>query len=177
MKCSVCEARLAPYMEGEAPPDDVRAVEEHLRTCATCRELASAMRTVELRLTGLSGIEPRSEFTAAVMTAVAALPAPKPSRVRARWIIGYLVAAWAALIALTATHIIEWQRLFAGAAVEFGKAGAAAATIADIGARLHVPAMAGVAFGIEAIVLVVGIFTLRRYAHRLPGWIAGAQAI
>jgi predicted anti-sigma-YlaC factor YlaD len=177
VKCSVCEARLAPYLEGEASPDDVGAVEEHLRTCAACRELASAMRTVELRLAGLSGIEPRSEFTAAVMTAVAVLPVPTPSRVRARWFIGYLAAAWAALIALTATHVIEWQRLFASVAIEFGKAGAAAATIADIGGRLHVPAFAGVAFGIEAIVLVVGVLVVRRYAGHLSGWIAGAQTI
>jgi predicted anti-sigma-YlaC factor YlaD len=175
--CSVCEAHHAPYLEGEASPDDVRAVEQHLRDCAACRELASAMRTVELRLAGLPGIEPRTEFTSSVMMAIAALPAPKPSRVRARWFIGYLGAAWAALIVLTATHVIDWQRLFTGIAVEFGKAGAAAATLADVGARLHLPAVAAVAFGIEAIVLVVGVLMLRRYAQRLSGWIAGAQTI
>jgi predicted anti-sigma-YlaC factor YlaD len=177
VKCSVCEARLAAYLEGDASSDDVRAIDGHLRDCPACRELASAMRSVELRLAGLPGIEPRPEFTAAVMSAVAALPAPKPARIRARWFIGYLAAAWAALIALTATHVIEWQRLFTGAAVEFGKAGAAATTLADVGARLHVPAFAAAAFGIEAIVLVVGVFMMRRYAPRLSGWIAGAQAI
>lgn len=177
MKCSVCEARLAPYLEGNASPDVVRAVEEHLWECAACRELASAMRTVELRLTGLPAIEARPDFTSSVMTAIAALPAPKPSRVRVRWFIGYLAAAWAALLALTATHVIDWQRLFAGIAVEFGKAGAAATTIADVGARLHLPAFAAGAFGIEAVVLVIGILMLRRYVHLLSGWIAGAQTI
>ena len=177
MKCSVCEARLAPYLEGDASPDVVRAVEEHLRDCAACRELASAMRAVELRLAGLPGIEARHDFTATVMTAIAALPAPKPARVRIRWFVGYLAAAWAALIALTATHVIDWQRLFAGIAVEFGKAGAAVATIADVGTRLHLPAFAAVAFGMEAVVLVVGVLMLRRYMHLVPGWIAGAQTI
>lgn len=177
MKCSVCEARLAAYLEGEATPDDARFVEEHLKSCAACRELASAMRTLEVRLAGLTGIEPRPDFTLSVMSAVAALPVPTPMRVRARWFIGYLAAAWAALIALTLTHVIDWQRLVAGVAVEFGKAGVAATTIADIGARLHLPAIAGVAFGIEGVVLLAGVVVLRRYVHRLSGWIAGAQTI
>jgi len=177
VKCSAFEARLAPYLEGDASPEDVRAIEEHLSSCAACRELSSAMRTVELRLAGLPGIEPRPEFNAAVMTAIAAMPAPKPARVRIRWFVGYLAAAWAALIALTVTHVIDWQRLFAGGAVEFGKAGAAAAAMVDVGTRLHLPAVAAVAFGIEAVVLVAGVLVLRRYAHQLSGWIAGAQTI
>jgi len=177
VKCSACEARLAAYLEGEASPAEARAVEEHLKTCASCRELAGAMRTVELRLSGLRGIEPRPDFTQAVMSSVAVMPVPKPARVRIRWFLGYLAAAWAALIALTLTHVIDWQRLFAGVAVEFGKAGAAATTLAGVADRLHLTAVAGVAFSVEMIVLIAGVLVLRRYLSVFSGWIAGAQTI
>lgn len=177
MKCSACEARLAAFLEGEASPADVRAVDDHLKSCAACRELAGAMRTLEVRLAGLQGIEPREDFTHAVMASVAVLPVPKPARVRVRWFLAYLAAAWAALIALTMTHVIEWQRVFAGVAVEFGKAGAAATALADVGTRLHLPMVAGIALGIEALVLVAAAIVLRRYFRQFSGWIAGAQAI
>lgn len=177
MKCSACEARLTAYLEGDASAGDARFIEAHLKDCAACSQLASDMRAVEMRLVGLRGIEPRADFTLSVMAAVAALPAPKPARIPVRWFLTYLAAAWAVLIALTATRVLNWQHAFASVATELGKVGAAGSALVDVGARLHLSTFAVGAFGIEMIVIAVGAIALRRYMPRLSGWIAGAQTI
>lgn len=177
MKCSACEARLTAYLEGDASPGDAQSIEAHLKGCAACTHLASGMRAVEVRLAGLRGIEPRADFTLSVMAAVAALPAPTPARIPVRWFLTYLTGAWAVLLALTATRVLNWQHAFASVATEIGKVGAAGSALADVGARLHLSTFAAGAFGIELIVIAVGAIALRRYIPRLSGWIAGAQTI
>jgi len=177
VNCSACESRLAAYLEGDASPRDVQLIESHLNGCPSCRALAQDLHAVEIRLEGLRGIEPRPDFTLGVMAAVAALPVPKPARLRVRWLLAYVAAAWALLIALTAARVIDWQHGFAAVATELGKAGAAGSTLVDVGTRLHVPAFAAGALGIELLVLAAGALALRHYLPRLSGWIAGAQAI
>lgn len=177
MKCSACEARLTAYLEGDLSPGDAQSIETHLKDCAACRALADDVRAVDVRLEGLRGIEPRPDFTHSVMAAVVALPLPKPSRIRARWFIAYLAAAWALLIGLTAGRVINWQHAFAAVATEVGKLGAAGSVLADVGTRLHLPTFAAGALGIELVVLAAGAVVLRKYLPRLSGWIAGAQTI
>jgi anti-sigma factor RsiW len=177
VKCSACEARLAAYLEGDLSPADAALVEAHLRGCPACLALADGLRAVEVRLEGLRGIEPRKDFTLTVMAAVAALPVPKPARLRVRWFVAYLAAAWAILIGLTAARVINWQHAFAAMATELGKVGAAGSILADVASRFHIPAFAAAAFGIEAIVLIAGGLVVRHYLPRLTGWIAGAQTI
>jgi anti-sigma factor RsiW len=177
VNCSACEARLSARVDGDLPLAEAQAVDAHLSTCAACRALAQDLRTVEVKLEGLPGIEPRADFTSSVMAAVAALPAPKPARIRWRWFVGYLAAAWALLIGLTAARVIDWRHAFAAAATELGKMGAAGSTLADVAGRLHLPMFAAGAVGMEVLVIAVGAFMLRRYLPRVTGWIAGAQAI
>jgi anti-sigma factor RsiW len=177
VKCSACEARLQAYLDGDVSPGDAHAMEAHLKECAACQTLSEGLRAVEVRLEGLSGIEPRPDFNASVMSAVAALPVPKPARIRARWFLAYIAAAWALLIWLTAARVINWQHAFAAVATEMGKVAAAGSAFADIGMRLHVSTFAAGAFGVEMLVIAVGALALRRYLPRLSGWIAGAQTI
>jgi anti-sigma factor RsiW len=177
VKCSACEARLQAYLDGDVSPGDAHAMAAHLTECAACQTLAEGLRAVEVRLEGLSGIEPRPDFSVSVMSAVAALPVPKPARIRARWFLAYIAAAWALLIWLTAARVINWQHAFAAVATEMGKVAAAGSAFADIGMRLHVSTFAGAAFGVEMLVIAVGALALRRYLPRLSGWIAGAQTI
>jgi len=106
----------------------VQLIESHLNGCPSCRALAQDLHAVEIRLEGLRGIEPRPDFTLGVMAAVAALPVPKPARLRVGWLLAYVAAAWALLIALTAARVIDWQHGFAAVATELGKAGAAGST-------------------------------------------------
>jgi len=177
VNCSACEARLSARIDGDLSLSEAKAVDAHLSTCPACRALAQDLRTVEIQLEGLRGIEPRADFTASVMAAIATLPAPKPAGVRWRWFVAYLAAAWALLIGLTMTRVINWQHAFAAAATELGKVGAAGSTLADVASRSHLTTLAAGAFGMEMFVLAVGAIVLRRYLPRLTGWLAGAQAI
>jgi len=45
-QCRQIESLLPPYVDGEAGPGEVTQVETHLATCAECRALAAAQRTV-----------------------------------------------------------------------------------------------------------------------------------
>ena len=177
MKCSACETRLAAYLDGETSAADARAIHQHLQNCAACRALAGDIRTVETRLARLHQIEPRADFTLGVMSAVATLPAPKRAGLDLRWFFVYLAGTWALLFVLGAARVLNWQRLFAEVATEFGKLGAAGETLVHVGSRLHVPTLAAGMLGLEIIVVVVGALALRRFMPRVSGWIAGAQAI
>lgn len=177
MKCSACEARLGAYLEGDASIEDARAIEQHLAQCPACRAAVSDMRAVEVKLAGLREIEPRADFTQNVMASVALLPTPKPARLHPGWFLAYLAAAWAILVALSATHVLNWQKLFAQGAIEFGKIGAAGQTLAQVGGHFHVPTFVAAAVGFEMVVVVVAAIAVRHYLPRLSGWIAGAQAI
>jgi anti-sigma factor (TIGR02949 family) len=42
--CGDLEERLAPYVDGEAPPGTVRSIEAHLAACPACREQADVER-------------------------------------------------------------------------------------------------------------------------------------
>lgn len=177
MKCSACETRLAAYLDGEVSAADARAIQQHLQSCVACRALAGDIRTVETRLAGLHQIEPRADFTLGVMSAVAALPVPKPARFDTRWLLVYLAGAWALLFALGAAHVLNWQRLFAEVATEFGKFGAAGETLAQVGMRLHVPTLAAGMLSLEIVIVLVGALALRRFIPHVSSWIAGAQVI
>jgi predicted anti-sigma-YlaC factor YlaD len=176
VNCSACEARLAAYLDGELSPSEVRSVEMHLNKCAACRVLTNDLRAVEIKLQGLRGIEPRPDFSIAVMAAISALPVPKPARLRVRWFVGYVAAAWALLIALFFARVIDWHHALAAVATEFGKVAVAGSTLVGVGLRLHLTTFVAGAVGIELIVLVVGALALRRFYPQLRGWLAGAPA-
>lgn len=47
MNCEVSIERLSPYLDGEAPPDERRAVEEHLAACSGCRRRTESLRALK----------------------------------------------------------------------------------------------------------------------------------
>lgn len=59
--CENLEERLAPYVDGEAPPGAVRSIEAHLAACPPCRAQAEAERaTRDLLRTHRDALTPRA---------------------------------------------------------------------------------------------------------------------
>ncbi len=54
--------RVTGYVDGELPPEEGQAVEEHLRGCAACREQVDAERGLRTRLKALPEAEARAGF-------------------------------------------------------------------------------------------------------------------
>jgi hypothetical protein len=57
MRCEHAEELLSPYLEDELSREDRRAVEEHLRSCATCSVLLSYLQETTGSLVGLPELE------------------------------------------------------------------------------------------------------------------------
>lgn len=75
--CSATESVLVEYLDGRAKPEDRRAVEEHLKACASCRVRAEEFRSVWGALDDLPEIIPSPSFDAALHARIAAEPAPR----------------------------------------------------------------------------------------------------
>jgi predicted anti-sigma-YlaC factor YlaD len=76
MGCEQYREALSARLDGEEPPDGVRAVDAHLRRCAACREwFEDAARVTRMARMGVAA--PVPEVSADVLAA-----APGPSRVR-----------------------------------------------------------------------------------------------
>ena len=56
------EKKLSAYLDGELPPEDSAALEEHLTRCAACREELSRLEFVSEALELLEGAEPDPYF-------------------------------------------------------------------------------------------------------------------
>ena len=86
MNCSRIEELLAPYLEGDLPADERRAVDAHLESCAECRrsletfmgleeslailkETVPAWKTAEARFLRRAGIAKRRSIPALVFNA------------------------------------------------------------------------------------------------------------
>ena len=102
MKCSACRNQIGAFQDEAVPAGVAMQIRTHLETCLGCRTFAEEMMVVEHRLSRLSELEPRVDFTRLVMTAVATMPAPAPRRSRIMWLGVYDLLAWAAMIALAA---------------------------------------------------------------------------
>ncbi len=61
MTC-IDEKRLSAYVDGELPPEDSAALEEHLANCAACREELSRLEFISQALESLDGAEPDAFF-------------------------------------------------------------------------------------------------------------------
>ncbi|MCC6748071.1 MAG: zf-HC2 domain-containing protein [Deltaproteobacteria bacterium] len=53
---------FSEYLEGELPPEEKQAVEEHLAGCDTCRAELEAFRTTLRGLSGLHTLPPPTDF-------------------------------------------------------------------------------------------------------------------
>ena len=61
MAC-IDEKKLSAYLDGELPPEESAALEEHLARCAACREELSRLAFVSEALETLDGAEPDPYF-------------------------------------------------------------------------------------------------------------------
>jgi anti-sigma factor RsiW len=61
MAC-IDEKKLSAYLDGELPPEESAALEEHLARCAACREELSRLAFVSEALETLEGAEPDPYF-------------------------------------------------------------------------------------------------------------------
>jgi anti-sigma factor RsiW len=61
MAC-IDQKKLSAYLDGELPPEENAALEEHLARCAPCREELSRLAFVSEALEALDGVEPGPYF-------------------------------------------------------------------------------------------------------------------
>lgn len=62
MDCSELIARLTDYLDGVAPASEVRAIEEHLAQCVSCRRYRTVLEQGSSLLRSLPGVELREDF-------------------------------------------------------------------------------------------------------------------
>ncbi len=72
---------LSEYLDGDLPPDQARALDEHLAGCASCRETLAGLREVMARARELGPIEPGRDLWPGIAGAIGAPPRRKPSDV------------------------------------------------------------------------------------------------
>jgi anti-sigma factor RsiW len=91
---------LQEYVDGQLGQAEAKAVEDHLATCAACREELALLRQVDDALARQPILAEPADLTARIMAQVAQLPAP----FRLRWEDAAVSAAfaWAAVTALVA---------------------------------------------------------------------------
>jgi hypothetical protein len=157
--CNWCEARLAPFVDGDLTPRIRAAVVAHVDRCASCAGLLEELRVIDALL-----LEPREmrlapNFTFATMAELRDLPPPsRPCTPIRAFTVSYLVACWLLVIAAT---ILSPQPLRA-----------AGETLAGV-ARTMVEALGGVGH-------VAARLTGRAEISSWPlvlGWIVAMQAM
>ena len=103
MACESWRATLDSYLDGELPPEDMRAFDAHVRGCASCA--AAALTRVQMKRalhTAGKRFAPTAEFRARVHQSVAAKR--KPGR-RLSWIFAPLAVAAVVVAALTTAYV------------------------------------------------------------------------
>ena len=66
--------RLSDYLDGELPPDERRALENHLGTCAECAHVLGELRIVVSRAQGLPDAPPRNDLWSSIARVIESLP-------------------------------------------------------------------------------------------------------
>jgi anti-sigma factor RsiW len=173
VNCSACKSRIGLLQDGELSPRDARLVEAHILSCAECRIFADRLTAVESSLVRLAPIDPRADFTLAVMAGIAAMPVPARQTARLWWLVAADVALWIALGALTAFGAIRWKIVAAGAGTFAAKAGIALGTFYDVAQHFHVNTVLALGVGIEVAFLAVFFFAARKYLPRLRATLSG----
>jgi len=173
VNCSACKARIGALRDGELPARDARLVESHLSSCASCRAFAHRLDAVEASLVRLTRIEPRQDFTIAVMAGIAAMPVPERQPTRLWWLVIADVALWIAIGALTAFGAIRWKAIAAGAAAFGAKLGVAATTLYGVAIDFHAVPIVALGVGIEIAFLAVMVVAGRKYLSRVRATLSG----
>jgi anti-sigma factor RsiW len=116
MTCDDVRPRLTAYLDGELDVDRGTVVRGHLRTCAACRDVASAEAALRDGLRALPTVDPPSRLWAGVQARLAAAEiadAERPAwrRTIARW--SAMVAtprfAVAGVVAVAAIAVLVWR--------------------------------------------------------------------
>jgi anti-sigma factor RsiW len=173
VNCSACKARIGALRDGELPARDARLVESHLESCAACRAFAERLDAIEASLVRLAPIEPRQDFTIAVMAGIAALPVPERQPARLWWLVIADVALWIAIGALTAFGAIRWKALVAGTAAFAAKFGVAATTIYSVAIDFHAVPIVALGIGVEIASLALIIAFGRKHLSRVRATLSG----
>lgn len=63
MDCSELIARFSDYIDGSASSEDVRAMEDHLASCASCHRYKAVLENSSSLLKSLPRVELREDFT------------------------------------------------------------------------------------------------------------------
>lgn len=175
MKCSACRNQLGAFQDEALPAGLTMQIRTHLDTCLGCRTFAEEMMVVEHRLSRLSELEPRVDFTRLVMSAVATMPAPAPRRSRIMWLGVYDLLAWAAMIALAATGILRWKILAADGGLMLGKVAVSADALYRVAEHFHLTTVALVGGLVEGSILLFLLCAGRRYLASVQTAFFGAQ--
>lgn len=173
MNCSACKARIGALRDGELPARDARIVESHLEGCASCRAFAERLDAIETSLVHLTPIEPRQDFTIAVMAGIAAMPVPERQPTRLWWLVIADVALWIAIGALTAFGAIRWKAIAAGTAAFAAKLGVAATTLYDVALDFHIAPIVALGIGVEIAFLAAIIVFGRKHLSRVRATLSG----
>lgn len=131
------------------------------------------MTALESSLARIVTIEPRPDFTLAVMAKIAAMPAPARQPARLWWLVAADIALWLTLGALTAFGAIRWKIVAAGVAAFAAKAGVALGSLYDVAQHLHITTIVALGVAVEIVFLAVFIAAGRKYLSRLGATLAG----
>jgi hypothetical protein len=85
---------IAAFVDGELPAEKVRAIREHVRTCARCRNELALQRKVSWAL----ALEPRARASAALRGRIEQIGAPSSPRQVSSWSRRWAAPAAAALV-------------------------------------------------------------------------------
>lgn len=72
MDCGTIRQLLHDYIDGELSQDEVETVEEHLATCASCREYHVELLAMKEALCSLPRLDPPAELHSKIMNAISA---------------------------------------------------------------------------------------------------------
>ena len=103
------------YLEGELGPYEAAKLEEHVESCAACREALEERRRLHEAFTSLPPIEVPEGFARTVMDKL-----PEPEVRKAAWLAPLLAAAAALAVGLAGFHIFTGQSVF-GMLVAFNR--------------------------------------------------------
>ena len=158
MRCNQCEARLAPFVDGDLTPRDRVAVLRHVKTCPHCAALLAELRVIDGLLLGPGNVWLADDFTAATMAELRELPRPAKRRTPlAALVVCYLVGSWLLLLAASVLAPQMLRALALTALDNIRTFGDALGGLGHVFARL-----AGVSLIVNAAVAMTAFAVLRR---------------
>ena len=76
LSCPLARSMVSDYIDGELPPDQARALEEHLQTCPFCPPLYASLVETLAGLKALDDVRGVDQLVRRVLAALAEPPGP-----------------------------------------------------------------------------------------------------